>query len=1140
MKKIPGFQIIIVALVLAIAPLVSMAAETTFFSDNFTGSSTLNQLPTTPPANGASYQTAIGGASDPSTIAPNRLSIVFTNAASIIGEMFVMFTNTPVAIATNGDHIALTVVFTNTLNVLSGADSGNATLNIGLFYSGGVAPNQGPIVLNAGSLSGGTQGWIGYIARIFSSGNAGMLTRPVQGASVAPSSQNQDLIFSGASSSTSFNNPAGTAIPGGTANETIALTQGATYTMYFSITRSNVYDSTLILTNILYNGAGTGGTMVWMKTNTASGATALTFAFDGMAIGWRNAPNLQASTMDISSIQITGQSSPIPPPVINAQPLPAAIATNGTGAFFVTCSGVALNYQWKRNGTNLLNGGNISGATSPTLVISPAGMADQLSGANGYYVNISNLAGTTNSMTNSLTLRPATNLVWTGNGGNVWDVNSTVSWADTNGNPTVFNCGDSVTFNDSASGRIITLTNTSYLSASSVTMDSTLNYTWQGSGSFAGPGSLIDQNSGQLTINCVNTYTGGTIISNAGAFIYLQNYNGLGNGPVNLVSGANPGIEIVPAGSSSTGINGDINVVDDFTILFDGTGSYTGVFYGNLSGTAGKTLTLSLATGGTTNRFRVYGTNTVFNANLVINGNATPQANYYGSALAPYNSSGSQTYNGIISGNGGLIQRDAGTTILKGTNTYVGGTTPSTGVIAFGTNTVTNVVGAVVSGPIGTGPLYLAPEAPNTTGSGQVMAWGGARTIANPIQYPSSTNNLTLIIGGTNALTFTGPITLNGNDWPNANTYTMRIFQVTNTALTTFSGVISDLTNGVSAVIGLVKSGNTNNSVLALNNTETYTGPTIVSNGTLQVNGSLDPASAVTVSSNATLAGTGTINGPVTINALGTLAPGASIGTITLNGGLTLKGNLLIEVNKSLSPQSNDVATVSGALTNGGTGTLTVTNLGPALAVGDKFKLFNKPLTNGAALTVTGGGTGVIWANNLAVDGSIVVAPSAPPTIITQPTNRAVAQGSSATLSVTASTVTGVTNYLWQMNSNTITASNISGATTNSALTITNFQAGNVGYYRVVINDGNNSTNSNNGRLTLAVSPTIANSGVSGTTLTLQIPTEIGPTYLVQTNSNLATGSWQTAATISGDGTTKPFTTSITGPPQLFIRVKLQ
>lgn len=233
--------------------------------------------------------------------------------------------------------------------------------------------------------------------------------------------------------------------------------------------------------------------------------------------------------------------------------------------------------------------------------------------------------------------------------------------------------------------------------------------------------------------------------------------------------------------------------------------------------------------------------------------------------------------------------------------------------------------------------------------------------------------------------------------------------------------------------------------------------------------------------------------------------------------------------------------TVIGALTNTYASTVTVSNIGPALVAGDRFQLFNKPLTNGAVLIVTNGGSsGVIWSNGLAKDGSITVLPSAPPTIITQPAGRAVAKGSSATLSVVVSTVTGVTNYQWQMNSNTITASNISGATTNSALIITNFQSGNVGYYRAVINDGNLSTNSNNAQLTLAVSPIIANSGVSGTTLTLQIPTEIGPTYLVQTNADLASGNWQTAATISGDGTIKPFITSITNTPQLFIRVKLQ
>jgi hypothetical protein len=147
-------------------------------------------------------------------------------------------------------------------------------------------------------------------------------------------------------------------------------------------------------------------------------------------------------------------------------------------------------------------------------------------------------------------------------------------------------------------------------------------------------------------------------------------------------------------------------------------------------------------------------------------------------------------------------------------------------------------------------------------------------------------------------------------------------------------------------------------------------GSLVVSNGTLNINGT---NSVATIVSGGTLGGTGALSGPVTLNAGTTLAPGASvggIGTLTISNNLSLGGNLAIKVNKSLSP-SNGFVVVSGVLANVGTGTLTVSNLGPALAVGDRFTLFSKPVQNGAAMAVTG--AGATWANNLAVDGSIAV-----------------------------------------------------------------------------------------------------------------------------------------------------------------------
>ena len=955
MKKTLGLRTIIAALVLAMAPLVSQADL--LFSDNFSSGSTINQAPGTPTGTSTDYQSAFGITNASATIGTDGLALTLTTS-SALGEAFALFTNSPVSLSAIGDYVSIDVVFTNTINILASSNNANASLNIGLFNSGGVPPNQGNIVTGAGSVTGGTEDWLGYACRIFHSGNSTIFTRPAQ--EPTSTSQCQDLLFTGASSSQAYNNPAGTSL--GSTATAVSLDEGATYTLHFSITLTNV--GVYSITNTLYSGAGTGGSVVFTQTKIASGGNFLTTGFDGMAIGWRNTSGAsQDSSMIISSIQINGFSSGVQPPIISSQPAPVAVATNATCAFFVSGTGTGLQYQWKRNGTNLLDNANISGATTPSLIINAAGPADELSAANGYYVTISNLAGTTNSVTNSLTLRPATNLVWNGSlGNNTWDVNNSVDWLNPSNQSTVFNYGDPVTLDDTAGLKVVALGG-AYLSAASVTVNATASYAIQGSGSIAGSATLNYIGSGQLTINCANIHTGGTVISNSSAYLALQNWNGLGNGPLSLYAGF---MEVVPVGAASSGIVGNVNVADNFTIQFDGNGAFSGVFLGNLAGTTGKTLTLMPQNDGTTNRFRVYGTNTVMDANIALVGTSTSQANYFGTVLAPYHSRGTQIYNGVISGNGGLVQRDSGTTVLNAQNTYSGGTWPTTtGPIAFGVNTV----GSVTSGPIGTGPLYLAPELPNPTGSGQVMAWGGSRTIANPLQYPSATNNLTLIIGGDNALDFTGPITLNGND--GIGNLSNRVFQVTNTALTTFSGVMSD----GGGAFAITKTGN---GVLALNNAETYTGPTTVSNGTLQVNGSLDASSAVVVATNATLAGTGTINGTVAIQQGGVLAPGNSVGTLVISNNLTVNGNLFFELNKGANP-SNDVCRVTGALVNTGTGTLTVTNYGSALATGDKFYLFNKGMSGGGTITIVGGGVGVTWNNNLATEGSISVASTTVP-----------------------------------------------------------------------------------------------------------------------------------------------------------------
>jgi autotransporter-associated beta strand protein len=157
--------------------------------------------------------------------------------------------------------------------------------------------------------------------------------------------------------------------------------------------------------------------------------------------------------------------------------------------------------------------------------------------------------------------------------------------------------------------------------------------------------------------------------------------------------------------------------------------------------------------------------------------------------------------------------------------------------------------------------------------------------------------------------------------------------------------------------------------VLAGNNL--YQGGTTISGGTLLVNntsGSGTGSGGVTVQNGGTLGGNGIISGAIFVQPGGTLSPGASIGKLTV-GNLALGGTTLMEINKS-SGLTNDSVASTGTLTYGGT--LTVTNVGPAVSLGDSFTLFS-PVGSGSfdsvVLPVLHGGLG--WINNLAVDGSV-------------------------------------------------------------------------------------------------------------------------------------------------------------------------
>lgn len=90
------------------------------------------------------------------------------------------------------------------------------------------------------------------------------------------------------------------------------------------------------------------------------------------------------------------------PPTVNTSPTNKTVVAGNSATFTVTAAGTITGYQWRKNGTNLINGGNISGANSATLTVSNAQAGD----ATSYDVAVSNGAGPVYSAAATLNVSP--------------------------------------------------------------------------------------------------------------------------------------------------------------------------------------------------------------------------------------------------------------------------------------------------------------------------------------------------------------------------------------------------------------------------------------------------------------------------------------------------------------------------------------------------------------------------------------------------------------------------------------------------------------------------------------------------------------------------------------------------------------
>lgn len=646
---------------------------------------------------------------------------------------------------------------------------------------------------------------------------------------------------------------------------------------------------------------------------------------------------------------------------IDTQPSSVSVVTNLPASFTVAATGAALNYQWYKNGVPLTNNANVTGVTTPNLKIAAAGTVDAATSLDGYtvvaYTPCGNYA--TSAPPVSLTLTAPRNLIWAGaNPDNSWDhteLNFTLSSL-----PTSFAEGDNAIFNDASGNTFLAISND--VTPTLISVAGTQSYSFNGPNKITGVAQLVDSSSGTLSIANDNDYAGGTIVSNGATL-------SLGDG---------------------TTTKGSIKSVA--TVLSGGTLNYNH----NTAANSATTIQNAFAGSGTINVIEVSGGTLATGLNQV-SSNFNGTINIQG--FARFHASDNNA--GYAFGNGSTVNVPASTqawldrsaTAYNNTFNIAGtgwiGATPNTGAMSIFGCTVNGPINLLADARIG-GTINGGTIQSVISGPYQLEVWGNTNsyvlvmgpTNGSPQGYAStlitagsiSASNSNAISSGPLTLDVGGDMRVNGNNVTVASLSSINsgsVLQIegarvrnmhatvagtltvgTDGSSSQFDGTFSD---GAAAAFGLTKVGA---GTLTLTALSSNTGPVTVQGGKIALSGSgafnkaiLTPANSgifdvsgiggtLTLNSGQTLRGNGTVDGVLAAPAGSIVAPGFPLGTLTITGSGTVSGTYRASLNRTNSSGNCSQMTSSGGSITYSGATLTVTNLGPKLQVGDLFQLF--------------------------------------------------------------------------------------------------------------------------------------------------------------------------------------------------------
>jgi autotransporter-associated beta strand protein len=328
--------------------------------------------------------------------------------------------------------------------------------------------------------------------------------------------------------------------------------------------------------------------------------------------------------------------------------------------------------------------------------------------------------------------------------------------------------------------------------------------------------------------------------------------------------------------------------------------------------------------------------------------------------------SGTTTINASLAGAGaGLSKSGAGTLVLGGTNTYGGGTTLNAGTLTIHSDAA---LGATSGG------ITIAPGA----GSSMTLSAGSDGIALNANRTVTISSGTLVVNSGTNNLTVAGDITGGGALSKSGAGALILTASNTYTGQTTISAGTLQLGAGGTSGSLSPTSSISNNGTLVFNRSDTATQGTDFAS-TISGTGGLTQAGSGTL----ILSGGNTYTGATTIHA-GALqiGSGSTTGNLSTSSAITVNGTLVFNRSNAVTQGTDFASSIGGTgnLTKAGAGTLTLSGnnsyTGTTTINAGTIRLDNSASNSQAIvgdITISGGQLSLAITNQIADTASVTL-----------------------------------------------------------------------------------------------------------------------------------------------------------------------